>query len=91
MGVTSDLARRVWQHRFDSGSRFTSKYNVDRLVWFEESDDVRSSIAREKQIKNWRREWKKALIENCNPGWKDLAQDWFDAREILNQVQDDEA
>ena len=89
VGVTSDLFRRVWQHRYGLGSEFTAKYNIDRLVWFEESGDIRNSISREKRLKNWRREWKSALVERSNPDWLDLAEDWFDSKEILNQVQDD--
>ena len=55
VGVTSDLEKRVWQHRFTAGSQFTANYNIDRLVWYEQAGDVRMAIAREKQIKNWRR------------------------------------
>ena len=81
IGVTSRLESRVWQHRFADGSDFTSKYNVDRHVWFEEAGDVRFAIAREKQIKNWRRDWKLALVDEENPDWDDLAEAWFDTRD----------
>ena len=72
-GVTSDLVARVWQHRthyhLDS---FTSRYNVTRLVWFEEQGCADGAILREKRIKEWRRAWKVELIETCNPKWHDL-------------------
>ncbi len=63
-GVTGNLFRRVWQHREGTGSSFTAKYNLDRLVWFEETDDITVAIAREKQIKTWRRKWKVDLVES---------------------------
>ncbi|MBT4126482.1 MAG: GIY-YIG nuclease family protein [Chloroflexi bacterium] len=89
IGVTSDLQRRVWQHRYGSGGIHTSRFNISRLVWFEESDDIRIAIAREKQIINGRRDWKDALIVKTNPAWKDIAEDWFDSFDTLNQVQGD--
>ncbi|MCH8911889.1 MAG: GIY-YIG nuclease family protein, partial [Chloroflexi bacterium] len=61
---TGNLFRRVWQHREGTGSSFTAKYNLDRLVWFEETDDITVAIAREKQIKTWRRKWKVDLVES---------------------------
>ena len=75
-GVTNDLARRVHEHRHGQGSRFTSKYNVRRLVYYEVTDDVRSALEREKQVKSWRREMRVALIESMNPYWEDLAAEW---------------
>ena len=81
VGVTTDLRRRVQQHRIHAvpGS-FTSKYRVTRLVYFEEMESIRVAIAREKQIEGWRRDRKIALIERANPGWHDLANDWFHDR-----------
>jgi len=76
-GVTNDLARRVYQHRHQLLPGFTSRYNITRVVYFEATPDVRAAIAREKQIKRWRREKKVALIESANRDWKDLARDWF--------------
>jgi putative endonuclease len=76
-GVTGDLFRRVWEHRELSGSKFTSKHQLSKLVWFEETDDVAVAIAREKQVKNWHREWKLALVENANPLWLDLSIGWY--------------
>jgi putative endonuclease len=73
IGVTNDLVRRLAQHRSGSIPGFTSKYNVTRLVLLEDNPDPRSAIAREKQLKNWRRDKKVALIEAANPEWRDLA------------------
>ena len=74
-GITRDLALRVEQHR--SGfSKFTTRYNVKTLVWFETHHDVLAAIDREKSIKRWRRAWKAALIEKANPNWNDLYPDF---------------
>ena len=72
-GVTNDLARRMYEHRNSLIPGFTSKYRIDRLVYFETTPDVRAAITREKQIKGWRRERKIALIEAENPKWADLS------------------
>jgi putative endonuclease len=74
-GVTSDLERRVQEHRARRHGGFSSRYGIDRLVYFETTPDVRSAIAREKQIKGWVRRRKLALIESLNPEWKDLGPD----------------
>jgi putative endonuclease len=71
VGVTSDLVRRVYEHRTDAVDGFTKKYGVHRLVWFESTNDVRAAIQREKTIKKWNRQWKLALIEKDNPDWND--------------------
>ncbi|MEM9242924.1 MAG: GIY-YIG nuclease family protein [Pseudomonadota bacterium] len=71
-GVTSDLIKRVWEHKNNLTESFTKKYNVHRLVYFELHDDMYSAITREKQIKKWNRIWKLKLIEKYNPLWKDL-------------------
>ena len=76
-GVTNDLTRRVHEHKAGKGSRFTGKYRITRLVHYEETNDVRAAIAREKQIKGWDRAKKVALIESSNPHWNDLATDWY--------------
>ncbi len=76
VGITNDIERRAYEHRNKSVPGFTSKYHLDRLVYFEEYADVRDAIEREKQIKSWRREKKMALIESLNPGWKDLSLGW---------------
>ena len=77
-GITNNLTRRLDEHRRGVGSKFTAKYNIKRLVYFEVYQYVRDAIAREKEIKGWRREKKVALIEQTNPGWKDLSADWED-------------
>ena len=71
-GVTSDLIARIWQHRTHATPGFTSKFHVNNMVWYELHDGMQSAIAREKQVKKWRREWKVALIEKENAEWKDL-------------------
>ncbi len=72
-GVTSDLLRRIWEHRNGVRSRFPSRYWVYRLVWWEAFGDIELAIRREKQIKRWHRQWKVNLIEEKNPHWEDLA------------------
>ncbi len=72
IGVTSDLAVRVWQHRNDVVEGFTKKYDVHMLVYFELHDDMESAIIREKRLKKWSRAWKLRLIEEMNPDWNDL-------------------
>ena len=72
-GVTNNLTCRLHQHRSGSGSRFTSNYHITKLVHCEQTDDVQAAIAREKEIKAWRREKKIALINSVNPKWDDLA------------------
>jgi putative endonuclease len=71
-GVTSDLIKRIFQHRNDSVDGFTKKYMVHRLAWYEVHASAQSAIMREKQIKKWNRQWKLELIEKLNPEWKDL-------------------
>ena len=78
-GVTSDLARRLHQHRHHALPGFTSKYDATRLVWFTHGEDITAAIALEKKIKNRSRRWKIDLIEKDNPNWKDLATGWTDA------------
>jgi len=72
IGVTSDLVKRVWQHREGSVSGFTARYGVKRLVYFEPHGDMHSAVTRERQIKEWQRRWKVELIEQTNPRWDDL-------------------
>lgn len=71
-GVTNDLVRRVFEHKSDCVEGFTRQYGVHTLVWFESTESIEAAIAREKQLKNWRRAWKVALIEQSNPNWDDL-------------------
>ena len=74
-GVTSDLVKRVYEHKSDLVDGFTKTYSVHTLVYYETVDDVDSAIAREKQIKRWKRAWKVELIEGVNPDWRDLYPD----------------
>jgi putative endonuclease len=76
-GVTVPLYKRVWQHKNNLGGYFTTKYKCYRLVYFEQFQSVEAAILREKEIKGWRREKKDRLVESVNPGWKDLAVDWY--------------
>ncbi|KQM85925.1 excinuclease ABC subunit C [Sphingomonas sp. Leaf23] len=73
VGVTTDLATRIHQHRTGSGSVHCTKYNLDRLVWAERGDDILACIAHEKRMKRWHRDWKFDLIERTNPDWRDLS------------------
>ena len=72
LGVTNDIVRRVYEHRTKAAPGFTSRYDVGKLVWFEIYDDASTAIAREKELKKWRRDWKIRLIEEQNPNWDDL-------------------
>ena len=75
IGVTSNLIKRVWEHKNKLVDGFTKHYNVNKLVYYEETTDVNSAIAREKQLKGWKREKKNRLIESVNPNWYDLYDD----------------
>jgi putative endonuclease len=77
-GMTNDLTRRVYEHKQRLIPGFTQKYNITKLVYFEETSDVNAAILREKQIKGWLREKKITLIESMNPEWKDLSVGWYD-------------
>ena len=76
IGVTNDLTRRRAEHAEAKADSFTRRYQVKKLVWFEEFSDIRDAIAREKQLKGWRRKKKDALIEKMNPRWEELLGDW---------------
>ena len=76
IGVTSDLPRRIWDHKHSVVPSFTSKHDVKRLVYFETHDDPYAAITREKQIKHWKRNWKVNLIQQQNPQWRDLFEDF---------------
>jgi putative endonuclease len=71
IGVTSDVVKRVWEHKNEFVEGFTKRYRVHTLVWYEAHETMESAIAREKVLKNWKRAWKLELIEQSNPGWKD--------------------
>jgi putative endonuclease len=76
-GITNDLRRWVYEHKQKLIQGFTARYNITRLAYFEEADNVYSAISREKEIKAWRREKKLALIKSTNPKWEDLSENWF--------------
>jgi putative endonuclease len=75
VGVTSDLVKRIWEHKGHFVDGFTKEYGVDQLVWYEQHVSMASAILREKQLKKWNRAWKLRLIEEINPEWKDLYED----------------
>ncbi len=77
IGVTNDLVRRVFEHKEKLAEGFTKKYNITMLVYYEITGDVQAAIAREKQLKSWRRSKKIALIESSNPQWKDFSLEWY--------------
>ena len=76
IGVTNDLKRRLYEHKNKLLPGFTEKYNVNKLVYFEKTTDVKSAIQREKNLKKWNRSWKIDLIKKFNPGFKDLSEEW---------------
>ena len=76
VGITGFFDRRMYQHKYDTIEGFTQKYQCHRLVYYESYQDVQVAIAREEQMKRWRREKKIALIEKLNPRWQDLAENW---------------
>jgi len=78
VGVTNNLQRRVYEHKNKLVDGFTKKYGLDKLVYFEETNDIRVAIEREKQLKHWERKWKMELIEKDNPEWEDLTKSLFD-------------
>jgi putative endonuclease len=77
-GMTNNLTRRVYEHKQKLRDGFTKKYNVTRLAYYEETSDVQTALAREKEIKKWRRSKKIALIKSVNPKWQDLSGGWYD-------------
>lgn len=76
IGVTNNLTRRIYEHRNKTIKGFTKKYNLNKLVYFEQLNDISSAILREKRLKKWNREWKVQLIEKINPEWKDLSENF---------------
>ncbi len=75
VGVTSDLSKRIWQHKNKAVDGFSKEYDLDKLVWFEIHETMESAIQKEKIIKFWKRRWKLNVIEELNPEWKDLYED----------------
>ena|ERR1035437_2105509 len=97
IGVTNNLIRRIAEHKAKINKGFTYKYNCDKLVYYEEFDLIVEAIAREKQLKNWKREWKNELVNTKNPDWKDLSvsigvteQDIEATKEFADQARNDE-
>jgi len=78
IGVTNNLMRRMYEHKNKLVDGFTKKYNLTKLVHFESTNDIHSALVREKQLKNWHRDWKENLINEYNPDWRDLTEDWDD-------------
>ena len=78
IGVTNNLVRRISEHKKGHGSAFTSRYHFDRLVYYEQTRDIRDAIAREKVLKGWGRKRKIELIKTMNPTWSDLSADWLE-------------
>ena len=76
IGITSNLPRRLYEHRSGLADGFTKKYNIHKLVYFEQTNDVYSAISREKQLKKWSRAKKNMLISKANPKWIDLSKNW---------------
>jgi len=76
VGVTNNLERRLYEHKHKLVQGFTAKYNVNKLVYFEETPDVNAALHREKEIKKWRREKKNDLVTSMNPEWQDLSERW---------------
>jgi len=76
VGVTNNLERRIYEHKSKLTKGFTAKYNVNKLVYFEQSADIHSALAREKELKGWRREKKNLLVCQSNPKWEDLSEKW---------------
>jgi len=77
IGVTSNLERRVWEHKNKVHEKsFTSKYNCNKLVYYESSNNIEDAIKREKQLKAWQRKWKNELVDKENPYWEDLSKEW---------------
>jgi putative endonuclease len=75
IGVTNNLERRVFEHKNKLVKGFTERYNLTKLVYYEVTNDIHSALEREKQLKNWHRDWKMNLISSFNPAWRDLSED----------------
>jgi putative endonuclease len=81
IGMTNDLVRRVYQHKKKLVVGFTERYNINRLIYYEETNDVGVAQTRERQLKGWLRSKKIALVKSMNPEWKDLSEGWYDESE----------
>ena len=88
-GVTNDLLKRVYEHKKGIWKSFTSRYNVNMLVYFEQTDDINAAISREKNIKKWYRNWKIKTIEEFNPDWKDLFYEYGGTDDMYDEYYED--
>jgi putative endonuclease len=86
VGVTGNLQKRVFEHKRKMHKGFSASYNCDRLVWFERFGDVGNAIAREKQLKGWRREKKITLVTRTNPTWIDLSEGWYSEAQLAGSI-----
>ena len=77
IGVTNNLERRLYEHKNKLVDGFSKRYNLNKLVYFEETTNIEKAIEREKQLKSWKRDKKESLIKNMNPTWKDLSEEWY--------------
>ena len=77
IGVTNNLERRLYEHKNKLVDGFSKRYNLNKLVYFEETTNIETAIKREKQLKSWKRDKKETLIKNINPTWKDLSEEWY--------------
>ncbi len=91
IGVTNNLLRRVYEHKKKIVKGFTSKYKVDKLVYFEQTDDIHSAIEREKQLKKYNRSWKLKMIEKFNPNWNDLYYEYGGTDDLLDEIYKSDA
>ena len=88
IGVTNSLIRRIAEHKGKVNKGFTYKYNCDKLVYYETFDLITEAIAREKQLKNWKREWKNKLVNDFNPEWKDVSDDIGLTNEFVESIKE---
>lgn len=88
LGVTNNLVRRIGEHKAKINKGFTYKYNCEKLVYFEKIDSITDAISREKQLKNWKREWKNELINEMNPSWKDLSEEIGVTEEYIKAIKE---
>jgi|ERR1044071_1268975 len=86
IGMTNDIVRRLYQHRFGEAAGFTKRYHLNRIVWIEHFRNVKDAIACEKKLKGWGRSRKIALIERTNPQWRDLSDDWEQQPKFSNGI-----
>ena len=84
IGITNNLVKRIWEHKNKVVEGFTKEYSIDKLVYYETTNDINSALLREKQLKKWNRQWKLELIEKENPDWIDLAKEYYNKESEIN-------